>query len=641
MNPLITIIMPVYNCENYVEESINSILSQTYTNWELIIVNDDSNDRTLELINKNKDSRIHIINLKKHIGLTKAFMEGYKIAKGEYVLRQDGDDLSANNRLELQREYLDKNPKVGIISCLISCFTNEPLFRKDCVFIERIQNHCTEFEDIKSAILGGFMPIIFPTLMIRKSLLDEVIYDIKDLRFDDHIELLLKLIELSEVKKLNTVLYHYRRYKEAYHVANDTEYQKYITALLKSTDVKNHLRFREFYADIKASAIQKLAINENSQTRVLMLIDALNIGGTETHVINLTKKLIEMGIYVVIVSSGGPMKEIAELYGIKVIHLPIEGDYISNKKKFGLIKKLKSIVDSEKINIIHCHLFASMQLASELYRMYNIPYVVTVHGLFYPNDILYSSCLKASTVLAVSEPVKKMLNIKLGNRIEKKIVVVPNGIGPDFIKESDTAIDIRKELNIPNNTIILSYCSRLDWNKTDAARAFLFSFSQLVQEVKNVQAIIIGDGPGKESLDKEAQIINQMVNKKVVHLVGSKANITPYFLRSSVIIGTGRVALEAMMCRKPVIAIGNHGYTGLINENNKDMQWQMYFGDHDSLEKPNVSKLLKDLRFIVWDLASRTRIGNWGRMWCEQMFNNEKITKDIVNIYKKVLVVHE
>lgn len=635
MVPLVSIVMPVYNCEKFIEESIKSIREQTYTNWELIIINDGSQDNTKDILLQIQDPRIHIINLDEHYGLTAAFSKGYESVKGDYIVRHDGDDISAPDRLELQVDYLENNPRVGMVSSLISCFTRDPLFRKDCNFIERIQNHYVEYDEIKKAALGGFIPILFPTLMIRKAAMDKVNLDNKNLSFDDHLEVLLELMQITPVEKINSILYYYRRHKDAYHVTNQKLYEHYCSNLLNDPVVKNHIKFRDFYKNLIIPAETKTAINEDSSIRVLMLIDALNVGGTETHVLSITKKLIDIGIYVVVATSGGPLEGVLDSYGVKIIKIPISNDYISNKEKNGLIKMLKKIVDDEKITIIHCHLFASMQLASELYRMYKLPYIVTIHGLFYPNDVLYSSCIEAEHIIAVSEPVKKMLLEKLGNRIQDKVVVLPNGISTDIVKDSDIETDIKAELNIPESSQILCYCSRLDWNKTEAARVFLFAFSQLIGEFQDVHAIIIGDGSGRESIEKEAQIINEMANKKIVHVIGAKVNVISYYLKSTVIIGTARVALEAMMCKKPVIALGNHGYSGIIAPANKFRQWKMYFGDHDSLSKPNVSKLASDIRLLLSDPDACKRLGSWGYQWCKNIFNIDKIVDRIVQLYKR------
>jgi len=637
MKPLISVIMPVYNCEEFVEESIRSIIKQNYTNWELIIVDDASEDSTLEKISKIQDKRIQVIGLKEHHGIASAFAEGYKLAKGQYIVRHDADDISLPTRFYIQQSHLNENPKLGMVSCLISCFTRDQSLRKECIFIERIQNYYKSNDDIEKSIIVGFLPIIFPTLMIRKEILDKALQENKAGPFDDQMELLLDLIKLSPVEKVNTILYSYRRHKNAYHIVNQKEYDQYTAKLLKDNSIRNYFKYKEFYKNLNLEVEKENQLNENSKLRVLMMVDALNIGGTETHILNIARKMIEMGIYVVIATSGGPMEVIMKSYGIKVIKIPIDSDYISNKKKFGMIKAAKDIIDQEKINIIHCHLFASMQLASEIYRMYKIPYVVTIHGLFYPNNIFYPTCVEATRIIAVSKPVKEMLHNKLGDKCGDKVVVIPNGISKNYVNTSPVEVDIRKELNIPKNAGVLCYCSRLDWNKTHAARVLLFSFVQVLEEFGNLHLIIIGDGPGRENLEKEAQVINEMAKKEVVHMMGAKVDVIPYYRNSNIIIGTGRVALEGMMCKKPVIAVGNQGYIGIVSESRKNIQWDMYFGDHDALEKPTVTNLVRDIRYLLMDMDRRISIGRWGRVWCEKMFDIDKCVNEIVDIYIKAL----
>ena len=98
----VSVIMPAYNSEKYISDSINSILSQTYTNFELLILNDCSQDRTLELITElaKKDSRIKVINNPVNLNIAANRNKGIEISKGEYIVWQDSDDISLPNRIE-------------------------------------------------------------------------------------------------------------------------------------------------------------------------------------------------------------------------------------------------------------------------------------------------------------------------------------------------------------------------------------------------------------------------------------------------------------------------------------------------------------------------------------------------------------
>ena len=108
-NELVTIIMPIYNEEKYLQEAIQSIVEQTYVNWELICINDASTDQSLELLNQYKSDKIKIISLQKNSGSAIARNEGIKQAKGRYIAYLDGDDYYHKNKLEKQLTFMQKN----------------------------------------------------------------------------------------------------------------------------------------------------------------------------------------------------------------------------------------------------------------------------------------------------------------------------------------------------------------------------------------------------------------------------------------------------------------------------------------------------------------------------------------------------
>ena len=107
-DPLISVLLSVYNDEKNIEESINSILSQSYKNIELLVIDDCSTDNTYKVINEIKDSRIRIFRNKDNQGLTKSLNTLIKESKGHILARQDSDDISLPNRLEIQYNELQK-----------------------------------------------------------------------------------------------------------------------------------------------------------------------------------------------------------------------------------------------------------------------------------------------------------------------------------------------------------------------------------------------------------------------------------------------------------------------------------------------------------------------------------------------------
>ena len=114
-NPRVSIVIACYNHAEYIEFAIKSIIKQTYKNWQLIIVNDNSQDATKEVLNKYKSKKIKIINLKKNIGPYRATSLAFKKVTGKYIAILDADDYSHPKRISSQVLELEKNSKIGLV----------------------------------------------------------------------------------------------------------------------------------------------------------------------------------------------------------------------------------------------------------------------------------------------------------------------------------------------------------------------------------------------------------------------------------------------------------------------------------------------------------------------------------------------
>jgi glycosyltransferase involved in cell wall biosynthesis len=113
-SPKVSVVMSVYNGEKYLKEAIDSILSQTFKDFEFIIINDGSTDNSLKIIKSYKDPRIVLIS-RKNKGLVASLNEGIKKAKGEYIARQDADDISKKNRLKKEMHAIDCYDNVALL----------------------------------------------------------------------------------------------------------------------------------------------------------------------------------------------------------------------------------------------------------------------------------------------------------------------------------------------------------------------------------------------------------------------------------------------------------------------------------------------------------------------------------------------
>lgn len=161
--PFVSVVMPTYNCANYIEKAISSVLIQSFDDFELIIIDDGSVDETVDIINTIHDDRIRLIENKSNKGIIYSLNIGLMHSKGKFIARMDADDISLSNRFEKQIEHLNVT-NADICGChfyrideegTITSTINVPLSNNEIMMC-----------------LGVVVPFAHPSVMIRKSFLD-------------------------------------------------------------------------------------------------------------------------------------------------------------------------------------------------------------------------------------------------------------------------------------------------------------------------------------------------------------------------------------------------------------------------------------------------------------------------------------
>lgn len=129
--PLISVLMGIYNCAETLEEAVDCIINQTYTNWELIMCDDCSKDNTLEVAKRiaEKDSRIHVIRNEINRTLAPSLNHCLQHASGQYIARMDGDDVCAPDRFEKELDFLEAHPEYALVSCQMNLYDAGGVYR--------------------------------------------------------------------------------------------------------------------------------------------------------------------------------------------------------------------------------------------------------------------------------------------------------------------------------------------------------------------------------------------------------------------------------------------------------------------------------------------------------------------------------
>ena len=163
MKPIVTVLMTVYNGKNYLNEAIESVLCQTLTNYEFLIVDDASTDNSIEIINSYNDSRVKLLKNKKNIGQTASLNKGLAMAQGKYIARFDQDDVCLPKRLEEQVAFFKKNPSISIVC------SREYSIDKEGKRIGVWKRDLNNYGAFLGYIILGLNPVWTPSVMFVKN----------------------------------------------------------------------------------------------------------------------------------------------------------------------------------------------------------------------------------------------------------------------------------------------------------------------------------------------------------------------------------------------------------------------------------------------------------------------------------------
>ena len=203
-HPKVTVLMPVHNAGRYLREAIDSILCQTFADFEFLIVHDTSTDDTAAVISAVQDVRIRVLNTKGRRGISAALNMGLAHARGEYVARMDADDVCLPRRLAVQVSFLDRHPELGLCGSWVKIFGDG--------IVPHIFRRPLESDAVQASLLFG-NPFVHPSVMVRRALLER-----HHLRYNDEFngaedyELWVRSLKWFCGQNLRQVLLRYRQH---------------------------------------------------------------------------------------------------------------------------------------------------------------------------------------------------------------------------------------------------------------------------------------------------------------------------------------------------------------------------------------------------------------------------------------------
>ncbi len=369
---------------------------------------------------------------------------------------------------------------------------------------------------------------------------------------------------------------------------------------------------------------------------ILMSLMQLDIGGAETHVVELAKELKRRGHNIIVTSRGGAYEKELEEFGIRHYCVPLNTK--KPKEVMTAFARLRAIIAEEKVDIVHAHARIPAFILGKLHKKLKFPFVTTAHWIFNTKYGLKYITDWGQRTLAVSEDIKKYLldNYKLP---EEHITVTVNGIDTEKFSDGIDKNAVYKELGITaeDNTVV--YVSRMDEDRSLAAHQLIEAAEKLYPIIEGLKCVIVGGGNDFDKVKAEAEAVNERLGSRVIILTGARTDINRLIAPAKLFVGVSRAALEAMAAKKPVIVAGNEGYMGLFSEEKLSDGLSTNFCCR-GLGESTTELLAQDIGgfFGLWE-EEQQRLGQYGHDVVSEYYSVKRMADDAEKVYKEAMEV--
>jgi len=354
--------------------------------------------------------------------------------------------------------------------------------------------------------------------------------------------------------------------------------------------------------------------------RILLIVHQLLPGGTETHVLSLATELRALGHHVGLYTHGGPWLPHFRNAGVR-IHLQSSFVQPSPNAQY----QLAHVIRQHRYQIIHAHDNPSFRLVGASNLPTSTRVVMTVHGNYATRLAVLACSRKARRIIAVSPAVRYRLihSFQLsGGRVQ----VVPNGINLKvFQPKSEQRNRLRSRFRISDSAFVVGYAGRFTFSKRIVSLRVCRVLANYAKLRPNVHVMVAGVG--------SRQALSVYKNKHY-HVLGAITGMTDFYHAADVVIGTGRVALEAACCRRPTIAVGNARHIGRLTSTNISQAFQSNFGDDGPIPAWTDAQLIDGVASVRQDSRDAQKIATAVRVVVGRDFSIRGVVSKVLKIYR-------
>ncbi len=374
--------------------------------------------------------------------------------------------------------------------------------------------------------------------------------------------------------------------------------------------------------------------------KILMVTMSMNIGGAETHILELCRELRQMNHHVTLASFGGIYAEEAAQFGVVNVQLPL------HTKKPGAVleayRGLEKLIRVGNFDLVHAHARIPAFITGLLWDRMKLEngrkfrFVTTAHLNFSVNPLWRKISRWGERVMCVSEDIGDYL-VSEYKYPRDRIHYTINGVDCTKFSPDVSAAPVLEQWNLDPRRRRIVYMSRLDADRADPAYRLLNIAPGLAEKYPDTDLIIVGGGTELDTMKEKARAINDKLGRNFVIVTGAVSNTNEYCAAADVFVGVSRSLLEAMAAEKPVIAAGNQGSLGIFDENKITDAVNTNFCCR-GFDQATEDDLMRDLSVLLDASPEKLRnMGQFNRAFIEENYTAARMAKDYVRMYEQLL----
>jgi glycosyltransferase involved in cell wall biosynthesis len=361
------------------------------------------------------------------------------------------------------------------------------------------------------------------------------------------------------------------------------------------------------------------------QPCVLLLSMSLDLGGAETHVISLAKALQKKGMRVLVASNGGRLAPELNKAGIPHFQVALHA-----RRPLGILQStlaVTRIVREHQVDLMHAHARIPAWVGNIVSGRTGVPLVTTYHGMYNPHWFLRMFTIAGVETIAVSQDVKNHLVDRFGIP-KSQVTVISNGIDQSEFTYHPAA-DVSH----------LLYVSRLSDQRGGTALTLMQAVATLAVSYPNLTLQVVGGGNRLAEVQHLAERLNRDLGRQVFNVLGSRTDVAELMAEAGLVVGVGRVALEAIVSGKPLIIASEYGTYGQLTADRLEFAEGHNFSGRGAASATEPSALARQISQVLDNPPGAQEQAKVIRQLALERYSIDAVVRQVLCVYAKALPI--